>query len=372
MKWTYKSNNKYFTNKFSVIDEFESTKKGLELVTPEEYNNFDFSNEPAQNMTSLLKSEAVKLREQNNYLRLFYSGGADSQVVLDAFINNDVLLDEIVCFKSGFTEADFEIDNFALPYLNRNKDKLSQTKIKILIPTMEDYHKWYHDDWTSKYFLHQFTSTVAFFRLMDQPYDFNDGAVNIKGKDKPKIVRHKGKLYTYISDSNSEIEHNIYHFMLENPAILSKQCHLLLKGLSNDAIKLQKIYESNSLNDESNKIIHSQIETPVPPKQKIWSYAKMENTDREMYYMNEKERLALLEASKMCPEALDRWIAGINKIRSSRFKHWFNNGRPEFGTTGIQSKFFCLTENNVATIDELYPNGFTKENIIAMAKMSAK
>ena len=91
-----------------------------------------------------------------------------------------------------------------------------------------------------------------------------------------------------------------------------------------------------------------------------------------MYYMNEKERLALLEASKMCPEALDRWIAGINKIRSSRFKDWFNNGRPEFGTTGIQSKFFCLTENNVATIDELYPNGFTKENIIAMAKTSAK
>ena len=66
MKWTYKSNNKYFTNKFSVIDEFESTKKGLELVTPEEYNNFDFSNEPAQNMPSLLKSEAVKLREENN------------------------------------------------------------------------------------------------------------------------------------------------------------------------------------------------------------------------------------------------------------------------------------------------------------------
>ena len=145
-----------------------------------------------------------------------------------------------------------------------------------------------------------------------------------------------------------------------------------MKGLTNDVVKLQKIYESNSLNDESKKIIHSQIKTPVPPKQKTWSYAKLENQGREMYYMNEKERLALLEACKMCPEALDKWITGINEIKSSRFKDWFNKGRPEFGTTGIQSKFFCLTDNKMATMDELYPNGFTKENIIALAKTSAK
>ena len=171
MKWTYKSNDKYFNNKFSAIDEFEATRKGIELVTPEQYDNFDFSKEPAQDMSSLLKGEALKLRGQNNYLRLFYSGGADSQAILDTFINNDILLDEIVCFKSGFPVADFEIDNFALPFLNRNKDKLSQTKVKILVPTMADYKKWYNDNWTSKYFLHQFTSTVAFFRLMDQPYE---------------------------------------------------------------------------------------------------------------------------------------------------------------------------------------------------------
>ena len=84
--------------------------------------------------------------------------------------------------------------------------------------------------------------------------------------------------------------------------------------------------------------------------------------------MNEKERLGLLEACKMCPEAIDRWIAGIKEMKSSRFKNWFNYGRPEFGTTGIQSKFFCLTDNKVATIDELYPSGFTKLHIVAMAK----
>ena len=48
MKWTYKSNDKYFTNKVSAIDEFEATRKGIELVTPKQYDNFDFSKEPAQ------------------------------------------------------------------------------------------------------------------------------------------------------------------------------------------------------------------------------------------------------------------------------------------------------------------------------------
>ncbi len=91
-----------------------------------------------------------------------------------------------------------------------------------------------------------------------------------------------------------------------------------------------------------------------------------------MYYVNEKERLALLQALAGCPTALDKWIDGINSIKSGRFSKWFNQGRPEFGTIGVQSKFFCLTDNKVATSDQIYPDGFTAEHISAMAKSSIK
>ena len=362
MKWHYKTNDKHFASKFDAIDEFETKKQTMVLEVPESYHNFDFTVEPKEDLSILFKNEASRIRDENNLVRLFYSGGADSHAVLSAFVDNNILLDEIVCLKSGFEDADWEIDRFAIPYIESIKAKLKNTKINILTPTVKDYENWYNDDWTSKYLSHKFTSTIAFFRLIDQPYNFDDGAVNIKAKDKPKIVKHKGELYMYISDSNSEIEQNVYHFLMENPAIISKQCHLLINALGN---------EINYNQNDANRIIHN-IKDPLPAKEKYYTPAKLKHGDKDMYYVNEKERLALLQALDGCPTALDKWIDGINSIKSGRFSKWFNQGRPEFGTIGVQSKFFCLTDNKVATLDQLYPDGFTAEHISAMAKSSVK
>lgn len=371
MKWHYKTNNKYFSNKFSAIDEFENTRNNLLLEVPKTYANYDFTLEPKDDISDLFKNEAQKVREQNNYIRLFYSGGADSQAVLNAFVDNNIYIDEIVCLKSGFIDADYEIDNFAIPYLN--KIKLTGTKIKILAPSMADYDNWYSGDWTSEYFNHNFTSTVAFFRLMDQPHNFDDGALNIKGKDKPKIIKHQGKLYAYISDSISEIEHNVYHFLMENPVILSKQCHMLVNQLKNDTDKFNSFFQGIDSQNNSNKIIHKNLNIDFPQKQKHYftSDAKLTHEGRQMFYVNEKERLALKQAVELCPKILHKWMDGVSKIQTSRFSKWFNYGRPEFGTTGILSKFFCLTDNTVATVDTLYPAGFTTDNIIALAETPA-
>lgn len=356
MKWQYRTNGKSYDSKFSAIDEYEKHKKGLCLETPNEYDSYNFVNEPEKDLTDLLRYEAQKVRAENNYLRLFYSGGADSHAVLNTFIQNNIHLDEIVCLKCGFKNADFEIDQFALPFLSANKDKLKSSEIKVLEPTIQDYEKWYKNDWVSEYLKHKWTSTVAFFRLIDQPYDFNDGALNIKGKDKPKIVQHKGDLYTYISDSNSEIQQNVYHFMLENPAILSKQCHMLINHLPS-------ILDFNQ--ETANKVLYNDNSSVLPKKQNYYLPAKMSKNKLEMFYVNEKEELALSQAIKECPEVLANWTHGTNKIKQSKFSKWFNQGRPEYGTIGIQSKFFCLTDNKVCTIDELYPTGFTHENIVA-------
>lgn len=358
MKWHYKSNGKYFANKFDAIDEFEESRHSLFLELPEIYYNFDFSVEPKEDLATLIGAEAVKVRQQSDYIRLFYSGGADSHAVLNAFVSNGLAIDEIVCFKSGFHAADHEIDKFAIPYLESIKSKLVGTSINITTPNFQDYDEWYGDDWTSKYFAHQFTSTVSFFRLMDQPHDFNDGATNIKGKDKPRIIRHKGKFYTYLSDM-MEIETDIYHFLMENPALLAKQAHLLLNKLEDPMHHTQ---------DQANKIIHNHLTDSLPKKEKYYTPGTMKYKNKDIYYANEKERLALIQAIEACPTALDNWINGINYMKTTRFSHWFNQGRPELGTTGVQSKFFCLTDNSVATVDELFPNGFTQENISAMSK----
>ncbi len=55
MKWHYKSNNKYFTNKFAAIDEFENTRNNLLLEVPDSYTNYDFTIEPKEDISDLLK-----------------------------------------------------------------------------------------------------------------------------------------------------------------------------------------------------------------------------------------------------------------------------------------------------------------------------
>ena len=58
MKWHYKSNNKYFKNKFSAIDEFENTRNKLLLEVPDSYTSYDFTKEPKEDISNLLKNEA--------------------------------------------------------------------------------------------------------------------------------------------------------------------------------------------------------------------------------------------------------------------------------------------------------------------------
>lgn len=373
MKWHYHTNGKYFKGKFNAIDEFEKNKHTILLEVPDSYESFDFSIEPQEDMRTLLKNEAIKVRAEHNYIRLFYSGGADSHAVLDAFIDNGIHIDEIVCMKSGFISADYEIDQYAVPYLDSIKHKLDKTKIRILTPTTKDYDRWYNSNWTDKYLDHRFASTVSFFRLMDQPYEFNDGAFNIKAKDKPTMVYNQGKVYTYISDSIFEIEHYMYHFLLENPAILSKQCHLLLKKFKQDPKQLNSFFQSTDSQDTANAIIHGE-QSSLPPKQKHYLGGGdcIKFRGKDLYYVNEKDRLALVEAVAQCPDAVEKWTEGVEDLLASRFVKWFNGGRPELGTIGILSRFYGLDENTTKTVDQLYPSGFTQQNIMAQAKTSTK
>ena len=142
MKWHYKTNDTHFASKFDAIDEFETKKQKLLLEVPPSYDTFDFTVEPKEDLSTLLANEAFKLREEHDHIRLFYSGGTDSHAVLNAFVKNKIHIDEIVCYKSGFQDADYEIDRFAIPYLNNLKQELSNTSIKIMTPDLKYYEKY--------------------------------------------------------------------------------------------------------------------------------------------------------------------------------------------------------------------------------------
>ena len=72
-------------------------------------------------------------------------------------------------------------------------------------------------------------------------------------------------------------------------------------------------------------------------------------------HINNKDELAIKDSSQ---NLLDAWKKRNYELKESVGSNWFNKQDPAFGTVGIFSNFFGLTENTVNNVDDLFPNGY--------------
>lgn len=75
----------------------------IDYITPSkiqkilgQFDHLDWTNEPTESWKDLLKERAQQLRDTHDYIVLHYSGGSDSETVLNAFLDNGIFIDEIV------------------------------------------------------------------------------------------------------------------------------------------------------------------------------------------------------------------------------------------------------------------------------------
>lgn len=61
-----------------------------------EFDSVDWKTEPTESMKTLCKQRAQQLRDSYDYLILYNSGGSDSTTVLNAFLDNNIFVDEVV------------------------------------------------------------------------------------------------------------------------------------------------------------------------------------------------------------------------------------------------------------------------------------
>ena len=76
---------------------------------------FDWSKEPKKTLEQLYRERAAQLRQDNDYLILFYSGGYDSSNMLHAFLDNNIHFDELCVFYSRYDRISSqhnELSNF--------------------------------------------------------------------------------------------------------------------------------------------------------------------------------------------------------------------------------------------------------------------
>ena len=258
---------KKFYNKTLALIETTRTGYKLEWIFNDKvYNNIDWTAEIHEPLFDIYKRRAQQLREQYNYLVLYFSGGADSINILCAFLDNGIFLDEIVMqlpepARQTFDPNDTskrnlygEIEYSAIPFLNDYKDKISpNTKIRyqdFAKPVLDILE---HDDWFETNPMGTNICISGIGRQAAQVtekhiLDLCDQGISvgqILGVDKPLVYFDGTDYYAYFSDvsamhappvnlTQSEVFHKYYHteffyWTPDMPEIVVKQAQELKK-----------------------------------------------------------------------------------------------------------------------------------------------
>ena len=227
---------KKFHNKTLALLENYKTNYELEWVFNDSvYGKIDWSIPVETPLLELYKIRALQLREQYDYLVLYYSGGADSTMALHAFIDNGIFIDEIIMHlpepvqktANGVDTSNLnyysEVEYAAVVHLNKFKNSISPaTKIKIQDFSKTGIELLNKEDWFDSSPLGLSVSISGILRQVNQEYDGHylrlldagKRTCYIMGIDKP-LVWYDGKdYYGFFMDTSA------YHYI--NPVDFNK------------------------------------------------------------------------------------------------------------------------------------------------------
>ena len=229
--------------------------------------------EPEIDILELYRLRAKQIREQYDYVTIFYSGGSDSHSLVQAFIESGSHIDEIVTIwnreldnkyisSSDVVDArnvEAEFDFTTRPGLDWIKSVSPKTKItykdisKKIVSALDqsDGAEWLKT--TQEHLNPQILTRWSVTRDRDQKIQLDRGKKNaiVVGIDKPKVCIKDGNYYLYFVDiicniySNgvndqayNNVEYVFFYWAPDMPEIVRKQAHMIKKWFEcNPALK---------------------------------------------------------------------------------------------------------------------------------------
>jgi len=216
--------------------------------------------EPDQSLEELYRQRAQQLRDQYDYLVLWFSAGADSMNILDSFIDNDIKLDEVASYVNyeatgdQFNHLNGEIFNVAIPKIEQVKHRqpgIKHTIIDLTKLTLDYFNnKETKFDWI--YHMNGYVNPncasrqdikqqVPEWRNM---IDAGQRVGFIYGLDKPRVTGLNGKFYFRFVDfidnavtANTQMLNRpgdfdeLFYWTPDLPEIVIKQAHVVKRFL---------------------------------------------------------------------------------------------------------------------------------------------
>lgn len=250
----YYADDRIFYDKVSAIAYAERTGHKIFFNYYDEvFSNIDWTIDPPGDLLFHYKNQAQRIRDEYDYVVLFYSGGYDSSNILETFHFNNIKLDKIVCvgafsqdsFKGSDQNHNKELYDNAFPYL----EQLGLTRITQVCDYTEYFNDMkklsihsYGDEWIKNvgpwYSPHNwFWKDIHQYVIPKQMQ--NKKVALIWGKDKPKLSAHNNKVGFNFTDVSAlsyagevkvdNIDRINFYWDPAYPLIIIKQVHELYK-----------------------------------------------------------------------------------------------------------------------------------------------
>lgn len=263
-KGFYSVGDQKFYRKFEAV-EFHN-KTGFPIrwnFNDDIYNLFDWEIEPTESLEELYRQHAQKLRDRYDHLVLWYSGGADSDNILNTFISNNIRLDEVASYVNYDATGDKynflngEIYNVAIPKVQECQQQqpwLKHTMLDLSKLTV-DYFNTVGADWV--YNVNGIINPNTSARQQIKKYNLewqqllNSGKKIgfIHGIDKPRVTGINGKYYFRFVDlfdslatgAVQEDNHpgnfdEFFYWTVDTPKIPIKQAHVIKNFLKTSTV----------------------------------------------------------------------------------------------------------------------------------------
>jgi hypothetical protein len=265
----YLCNGIAFSSKINACIYSTEFKKPIEWVFHQDkFSKYPWEIEPSETLDQLYDRRTRQLREKYDYIVLSYSGGADTNNILESFIRQGLHIDEIVTnhiskatkrttvldpqFKDSWNfAAEHELQ--AIPRLKYIRDKLPRTKITVLDVSdivMNSISSLTDPDWVLNRNDHLavgqlFRYNYFHFNDMKKQFDKDLKVAIIVGVDKPKTQIINGDDFviffndataniTTVNDFNQDytnVTTEMFYWSPDAADILCKQAHVIRRWL---------------------------------------------------------------------------------------------------------------------------------------------
>ena len=190
------------------------------------FNSYDWKVEPHVSLAELYRQRAQSIRDQYDYVVLFYSGGSDSTNILNTFVDNNIPLDECASFWAQGADNDLtshfstEVASVAiprmkaLPHITHRLLDLSEITDQVMTDPNVKF------DWI--YFMNTYFSPNNYVRshlrriipAYREMIDSGKSVCFVWGAEKPRVHRVDGKYSVRFQDL---VDNTVSPWQQQNP-----------------------------------------------------------------------------------------------------------------------------------------------------------